>query len=259
MRSPRDAASYSSDGELARETRRIQVSLATDRGPYRSVNEDAVAADRARAAVLVLDGSCGAPPGIGSERIGTAFLAALARGEDLATALASAGRALDDEVVDPLDLCGASATAVAAAFGPHRATIAHVGDCRAYLLREGALEALTRDHTLVNLARDQGHPIEATARLPPVIVRALGHRQHPVIDVCEIDLVPGDRLVLASDGVHGVLDDATIAMLAAGDARGAAHRLVVAAARHGRDNAAAIVAVVQVTGSGASRSATGPR
>lgn len=109
---------------------------------------------------------------------------------------------------------GMGSTIVAVHVEGARATLAHVGDSRCYRLRGGAIEQLTDDHSL--LAEALRHRPDLTeaerASLPKnVITRALGQRPNVKVDSQQVPLEPGDLLLLCSDGLHGMLDDATIA------------------------------------------------
>ncbi len=103
-----------------------------------------------------------------------------------------------------------------------RALIAHVGDSRAYRVRGGSLERLTRDHTAVQSLVDEGRLTDDEAWADPrrvILNRAIGQgaRSAPDLSVCTIE--PGDRFVLTTDGVHGVLEREQLAdlLLATGD------------------------------------------
>ncbi len=106
-------------------------------------------------------------------------------------------------------------TVVALAYRGHAAAVAHAGDSRAYLLRAGTLRALTADHSFLReLARRGGDEREMEhmrAQWGHVVTRAVGHGETLVPDVTEVALMSGDVLLLCSDGLHGVLDDAEIA------------------------------------------------
>jgi hypothetical protein len=87
-----------------------------------------------------------------------------------------------------------------------RAIIAHVGDSRAYLLRAGRLQTLTRDHTIVEELVDRGLLSAEEAERHPyknVLSRNLGARPETRVDVLDLELKPGDRLLLCSDGLYG--------------------------------------------------------
>ena len=122
-------------------------------------------------------------------------------------------------------------------------TIAHVGDSRAYRSRDGRLEQLTEDHSLVAaLVREGRLDPDAAPRDPRrhVITRALGAEDGIRVDVVSVDRLPGDRFLLCSDGIHGQLDDATIGRVLAGTSEpgAAADELVALAdAAGGEDNA----------------------
>lgn len=132
---------------------------------------------------------------------------------------------------------------------PKAAIVAHLGDSRIYRLRGGALTQLTRDHSLYEQLREAG------ADLPPldqfayanVVTRALGAAEHDRPELQTLDLVDGDRYLVCSDGLSGVLGPAEIAALLADTAiEAVADALVEAAFAAGsRDNITAIVVHVQ--------------
>jgi PPM family protein phosphatase len=110
--------------------------------------------------------------------------------------------------------CGCTLTAVIV--GDDQAAIAHVGDSRAYLVRDGRLQRLTRDHSVVQSLVDEGRltPEEARAHADrPLLNRALGPETPPAPDVSVQRTRPGDRIVLTTDGVHGMLPAAVLADL----------------------------------------------
>ena len=127
--------------------------------------------------------------------------------------------------------------------------IVHVGDSRAYLLRAGRLERLTRDHTYVQMLIDTGQvsPNDATiSGVRHLLVNALGGSVEQVaVDVDLLRLEEGDRLLLCSDGLTDCVDDATIAATlgSALPSNETCQRLVqLALDGGGRDNITAIVA-----------------
>ena len=133
-------------------------------------------------------------------------------------------------------------TIVACALRYDRATVAHVGDSRCYLVRRGHTTLLTRDHTLVNDQMRLGilsarEAAESERR--HLLSRSLGAEMFVGVETSEHQIVPGDLLVLCSDGLHGPLQDEEIGSLAAraSDLRGAAERLAALAnERDGSDN-----------------------
>ncbi|MBM7517516.1 PP2C family protein-serine/threonine phosphatase [Nocardioides nitrophenolicus] len=113
-------------------------------------------------------------------------------------------------------LNGTSTTATVALFDGQRLAVGHIGDSRAYLLRDGELSQLTNDHTFVQSLIDEGRITEAEARVHPhrnLILKALDGLHDVEPDLFALELVPGDRLFLCSDGACGVLEDDRITAL----------------------------------------------
>ncbi|GAA3669960.1 hypothetical protein GCM10022237_32200 [Nocardioides ginsengisoli] len=146
-------------------------------------------------------------------------------------------------------LNGTSTTATVALFDGNRLAVGHVGDSRAYLLRDGELSQLTNDHTFVQSLIDEGRITEAEARVHPhrnLILKALDGLHEVEPDLFALELVPGDRLFLCSDGACGVLDDARLTeLLADGSPEFASIELVRASLDAGSsDNVTCVVADV---------------
>lgn len=125
--------------------------------------------------------------------------------------------------------------------------LGHVGDSRAYLLREGILNPLTRDHSLVERMVREGRITRKEARSHPrrnVILRALGLADELAVDLVRVDVRPGDRLLLCTDGLTARLEDADLESILGEekDLQECARRLVAEAnARGGEDNVTVIV------------------
>jgi len=149
--------------------------------------------------------------------------------EWLTSALLVAHRAVLAQAGDDPDRQGMATTVVLAAVTDGGATIAHVGDSRAYLLADGALQPLTRDHGMGGY-----------------ITQALGLDRLVAPDLVHLDLAPGDRLLLCTDGLTNMVDDNRIALLLGqGDVRQATDALVdTALANGGIDNVTVIVVQV---------------
>ncbi len=146
-------------------------------------------------------------------------------------------------------LNGTSTTATVALFDGNRVAIGHVGDSRAYLFREGELSQLTTDHTFVQSLIDEGRITEEEARVHPhrnLILKALDGLHDVDPDLFALELVPGDRLFLCSDGACGVLEAGRIAdILSGGSPEFAAIELVRSSLDAGSsDNVTCIVADV---------------
>lgn len=108
---------------------------------------------------------------------------------------------------------GMGTTLTAAVFLPENLLLAHVGDCRAYLLRDSILVQLTEDHTLVQEMLSAGSLTpDETAQHPRrnVLTRALGIPEYVQPDKLNLPLKRGDRILLCSDGLHGYVPDSVI-------------------------------------------------
>jgi serine/threonine protein phosphatase PrpC len=146
-------------------------------------------------------------------------------------------------------LNGTSTTVVVALFDGTTWGFGHVGDSRAYLLREGRLSQLTTDHTFVQSLIDEGRITEEEARVHPhrnLILKALDGLHDVEPDLFRVEAEAGDRLFLCSDGACGVLDNNRIAeLLADGSPEFAAIELVRASLDAGSsDNVTCVVADV---------------
>jgi PPM family protein phosphatase len=131
-----------------------------------------------------------------------------------------------------------------------QAALAHLGDSRAYRLREGELSQLTRDQTFVQMLVDEGEITREQARRHPqrnVVLQALDGDVAPVPDLQLLDLRLGDRVLVCSDGLSDMVEDDRVAeCLGKADLEAAVEALVQAAlAAGGRDNVTALVADVE--------------
>ena len=133
-------------------------------------------------------------------------------------------------------------TAVVMVFDPEsysRAAVIHVGDSRVYRIRRGLVSLLTRDHSVGRELSDFAGPRAADMRsrsnpLTHVLTRAVGAQATVNVEEREIDVCPGDRYLLCTDGVHDVVTDARLGVFAAaGDLESAAERLAAEVVRCG--------------------------
>lgn len=147
---------------------------------------------------------------------------------------------------DP-ELAGMGTTLTLAVLGDGVVDIGHVGDSRAYLLHDGVLSALTNDHTVVAEMVANGQIPAAEAFGHPyrnLVTRAVGLDSRVQVDSVQAELSVGDRFLLCSDGLSGMIDDQRIsAILAGGDDPQATARDLVAAANAagGHDNVSVVV------------------
>lgn len=111
---------------------------------------------------------------------------------------------------------GANTTVVAVMVTGTRALVAHLGDSRAYLFREQRLQQITRDHSVIQDLIDSGEvSVEDAERHPAraILTRHVAMFPRALPDAAAVDLQPGDRILLSSDGLHGVVDDASLARI----------------------------------------------
>lgn len=149
---------------------------------------------------------------------------------------------------------GMGTTVVGAMFSPRkkRMYIGHVGDSRCYRIRSGAIQCLTRDHSLINdyLLAMPDLTEEQRSELPKnVITRALGMHDQVVVDLQHDDPKPGDIYVLCSDGLSGMVEDAEILELVkeSADIGELCSALIAKANEHGgEDNVTAVVIKIEV-------------
>jgi PPM family protein phosphatase len=167
--------------------------------------------------------------------------------ERLGAAIAEISKDLRSSGANDPELAGATTTVVAVVVVGLRALVGHLGDSRGYLYRGQQLHRLTRDHSLIQALIDVGEVEPEDARGHPsrsVITRHVGMAPPAHPDVATVDLAPRDRMLLSSDGLHGVLDDAVVAqILGSAPDPGAACAALIAAANDGGgpDNITVIV------------------
>ena len=170
----------------------------------------------------------------------------------LADAVITSGEYIADVVARNREFAGMGTTMTALALRDDRVAIAHVGDSRAYILREGELQQLTKDHTFVQTLVDSGQISREQAAVHPrrnLMMRAIDGIHAVEVDLSVREARPGDRFMLCSDGLCGVLDEATIAeMLSTSELASAVTALIDAALdAGGPDNVTVLVAdVVEV-------------
>ena len=129
-------------------------------------------------------------------------------GNRLKAAFRLANRQIANAMADSADLRGMATTASAVLAGAHSACVAHVGDSRVYAMLDGQLRQLTDDHSWVEEQVRAGTMTSSAARQHPwrnVVTRALSGGSDPEIDTVELTPRAGERLLLCSDGLSGVV------------------------------------------------------
>jgi serine/threonine protein phosphatase PrpC len=243
----------------------------TDVGKKRRHNEDAYLLDVERGLFVVADGMGGHAAGEVASRITVESIQEFIAGTEeehentwpfgfnnryslegnrLTTAVEKANEKVMRAVQNRPELKGMGTTVVAALFDEDRVTLVHVGDSRAYLFRGHELKRLTDDHSWVQEQVNAGILSEDEAKSHPlknVVTRALGGAAHVAVDLIEVPLTTGDRFLLCSDGLTGMVSDEEIVKhLGSDDPPDRAVRSLVELAneRGGIDNITAILVEV---------------
>ncbi|MGH3414075.1 MAG: PP2C family protein-serine/threonine phosphatase [Marmoricola sp.] len=233
---------------------RLAGTGATHPGLVRDHNEDSgfVGSDL----VLVTDGVGGSAAGeVASATAAYALCAtAMARRDDDPTLVLTAGVHLAQQLLaqgveqDP-DRAGMATTLTAVLTNGERCALAHLGDSRGYVLRDGEFIRVTRDHTLVAGLVDDGRISEEEARSHPwrnVVLRTVNADVLQPADVLPLAVRPGDRLLIASDGLTDLVCEDRIGELLSGHDDDAAVEVLVAEALRagGSDNITCVVVTV---------------
>lgn len=169
----------------------------------------------------------------------------------LASAIRRSNRVIWEAAQHHASQRGMGATVVAAVLRPPVLSIAHVGDSRIYLLRNGELQQLTEDHSLVMEQVRRGLITREEAErsdMANIIIRALGAEETVKVDLDEVYVMPGDHVVLCSDGLTKMVPDSGIAQVVAEaqTTQQAAERLVdIANESGGEDNVTVVLVRVQ--------------
>ncbi|WP_251213351.1 Stp1/IreP family PP2C-type Ser/Thr phosphatase [Adlercreutzia murintestinalis] len=231
----------------------------TDVGRVREHNEDSLIVQPPL--YVVCDGMGGHAAGEVASEMAVDVIAQRAPvtvdAEQLGQAVEEANLAIIRAAAHGIGREGMGTTCTAAMLEGTRLVIAQVGDSRAYLLHGGRMQQLTRDHSLVADLVESGQITAQEARTHPnrsVITRALGSDPRMQCDLYEMNVDEGDRLLLCSDGLYSMIDDAQIERILdmCPDAQAAADMLAEAAVdAGGHDNVTTIV--VDVTGDAAAR------
>jgi protein phosphatase len=228
----------------------------SDLGLVRPGNEDAWLVDPAAGLYVVADGLGGHPGGEVAARLAVERLPPLLRDAPfdpwtLRAALVALNAQLADHARRYPELDGMGTTVVTALVCGDRAAIGHVGDSRAYQHRQGRLARLTKDHSVVEELLDAGSIDQAQAVVHPQrsqLTQCVGACGPVVPSVRTVELAAGDRLLLCTDGLTTMLEDAAIERLLArhADPDAACTALIDAAlAAGGLDNVTVVVVDVE--------------
>ncbi len=237
----------------------LAVGARSDVGMIRSGNEDNffAEADERRGVFVVADGMGGHAAGEVASEMAVQIIArhllplasVLEPGADarMNQALMDANRAIYDRMLAEVDKQGMGTTASVLALSDNRFLIGQIGDSRIYLLRDGALRQITKDHSYVQEQVDAGLLTPEQARYHPysnVITRCVGASETVEADLYVGDVVPGDVFLVCSDGLTGMVDDRRLQQLLlarSGPGRIVDALIAEANGRGGLDNITAIV------------------
>ena len=236
----------------------MKVYAMTDIGKARALNEDSCyVPEEGERFCAVADGMGGHNAGeVASAMAVEVFSAALRgveplTGETLRDAVTRANEAVFRKSLENEGMSGMGTTFSALSMEGKTAAVAHVGDSRIYMIREGRLTQVTTDHTVVEIMVQQGLITAREARVHPkrnLITRALGTQYWVDVDVIELELRPGDVFFLCSDGLSGYVEDEDILRVSdgEGDWEEKLRRLVgMALDAGGYDNITAMYAVYE--------------
>jgi len=253
----------------------LELAGLTDVGRARTNNEDAFALDTDAALAVLADGMGGYNAGEVASQMLVGFLhselgrwlkeaAASAPPEAVRRAVEicvdNANRAIHAAANSNARYAGMGTTLVMAVFRPEGVCVAHVGDSRAYRLRDGKLEQITRDHSLLQEQLDAGliTPEQAAVALHKnLVTRAVGVEEQVMVDVAFHPLQAGDQFILCSDGLSDMLNPGQLLALCQRSANlaDAARQLIAGANEQGgRDNITAVLARVGPQGRAEPRS-----
>lgn len=187
-------------------TLNIRAGARTDVGRRRSGNEDAYLADETQHLYAVADGMGGHQGGeVASSMALQTVQSKVTDGTSLDSAVVQANEAVLIEANDNPELVGMGCTLTAVTFPDQRtARFAHVGDSRAYLLRDGELTQITEDHSVVGELVRGGRLTPEQAEIHPhrsMLTRAVGIEEPLHVDSYDVDMLDGDRIMLCSDGL----------------------------------------------------------
>jgi protein phosphatase len=249
----------------------VAVQAGTDIGLKREQNEDWYAcwqpddpADRLHGTLMVVaDGMGGTRAGEVASHLAVDAVVSSYREangdaplESLGRAVETANRVVHQQSISDPELRGMGTTCTAVVVRDREAFIAHVGDSRVYVVREGSIRQLTRDHSLVAQLVESRHLTPEQARVDPrrnLVTRSVGVGASVTVDLEHPDpLREGDTMILCTDGLHGLVEDDELANLASDrDLDAACGRMIALARERGApDNITVILARLSADGDG---------
>jgi protein phosphatase len=201
---------------------KFSVGAFSDVGRSRDDNEDAYVVDERLVLFAIADGMGGHRGGeVASWTAIEALRAAVANGNAINLAISKANEAVIERAAGDPEVAGMGTTMTAVVPAAGRTVlIGHVGDSRAYLLHDGTLSRLTDDHSLVEEMVREGRLTHEQAESHPrrnIVTRALGQEHDVEVDLYTLDVSPGDRILLCSDGLTVMVRDRDVERIVRGE------------------------------------------
>ena len=243
---------------------KADIAVRTDAGRVRQENQDMPIVDSARGLFAVSDGMGGLPFGGETARVAAEMMPALLdeltglSPQAAALALKDGIESISNAIRDfgNSEYCGTVFGATLSGFAVVNdcAVIFNMGDSRVYRLRNGEMESLTQDHSVAQILLDAGELTPEEVKRHPAksrITRFLGMLPEAMADLSGVDIQPGDRFLVCSDGLHGMVADDQLRRVLSADAPAAdiCEELIRAANEAGgTDNITAVVWIAMPTG-----------
>jgi PPM family protein phosphatase len=204
----------------------------TDTGRVRANNEDSIAFDESNRIAVLADGMGGYNAGEIASTMATSVLMTelgqwLQNAKKTTTsadirhaieaAVAHANHTILQEARNNPGCAGMGTTLVVGVFQDNYLVLAHIGDSRCYRLRNGRMEQITKDHSLLQEQMDAGWITPAEAALSSIknlVTRALGVEDHALLEIHEFDVQSGDLYLMCSDGLSDMMSESAIGRIA---------------------------------------------
>ena len=230
---------------------KLRTAALTDIGKVRSENEDRFLCEETLGIYGIADGIGGLPAGAEASSCAVGFIkAGIKAGVTDLNALTMAASEAVMELGQQLNpVYGIGTTLTFGLFKNGEVHLSHVGDSRAYLLRDGRLQPITEDHNVETEARHhraRGEPVDTSSANGQALTRCIGQPGLPAVDLTTIPILPGDRYLFATDGITRMITDDELAKVIAVDAQPAVivkTLIDLALERGGYDNVTCVLVV----------------
>lgn len=220
---------------------------ATDIGLVRATNQDNFYIDKSLKWAVVADGMGGHNGGETASSMAVEEIKkSMLQGVGLKESISNSNALVYKTSVENPELAGMGTTVVLCEIVGKRANIAHVGDSRAYLLRDGVLKQITKDHSIVQQLIDSGTITEEQAKYHPqrnLITRAVGTEKNIRVDYETLELFEDDYILICSDGLSSYVEESRIADIIVNTKTSEAVNKLVDAANEngGKDNVTVVL------------------